>query len=172
MRSARITYGVITVGAGLWCILLVAPSLLAAAGVDAPVLVNGVYQFFRPICHQMDERSWHLLGRAAAVCYRCSSIYFGFFAGALAYPFFLNVSAPVTPGRAVLFAAAIPMLLDVGFMWLGVYQGSTAFRVLTGGWFGVIVPFLIIPAAIEGVQQLLHQTSDHQSTAMKGTPDA
>jgi uncharacterized membrane protein len=171
MRAARITYGVITVGAGLWCTLLFAPSLLAAAGIHSPAFDEGVYRFFRPICHQMDERSWHLLGRAVAVCHRCSSIYIGFFAGVLLYPVFRRVAKPVMPGRMLIVASVAPMVIDVGAALLGVYTGSTFWRVITGGWFGVLIPFLILPGAIEGVHQLL-QTAVQPPPATKGTTDA
>jgi uncharacterized membrane protein len=153
MRSARITYGVLTVGAGLWCTLLFAPSLLAAAGVDSPAFDEGVYRFFRPICHQMDGRSWHLFGHAAAVCHR-------------------RIARPVMPGRALVVAAAVPMVIDVAAAILGVYSGSTLWRVITGGWFGVLIPFLILPGAIEGVHQLLLQKAVPPPPVMKGSTDA
>jgi uncharacterized membrane protein len=172
MRSARITYGVLTVGAGLWCTLLFAPSLLAAAGVDSPAFDEGVYRFFRPICHQMDGRSWHLFGHAAAVCHRCSSIYLGFFVGTLLYPVFRRIARPVMPGRALVVAAAVPMVIDVAAAILGVYSGSTLWRVITGGWFGVLIPFLILPGAIEGVHQLLLQKAVPPPPVMKGSTDA
>jgi uncharacterized membrane protein len=172
MRSAPVTYGAITVGAGLWCILLFAPSILAAAGVDSPALNDAVYRFFRPICHQMDGRTWHPFGHMAAVCHRCSSVYVGFFAGALAYPLFRRISEPVMPGRKLLLAAAVPMAIDVAGAWLGLFEGTTFGRVVTGGWFGVLIPFLILPGAIEGVRQLLTRTPTSTSSATKGTSDA
>lgn len=172
MHSARITYGVITVGAGLWCTLLFAPSILAVAGVESPALNDGVYRFFRPICHQMDGRSWHLFGHMAAVCHRCSSIYIGFFAGTLLYPLFREISKPVMPGRLLFFAAAVPMVVNVAGAWLGVYEGSTFGRVVTGGWFGVLIPFLILPGSIEGVHQLVTRTPIPPSSVKKGTSDA
>jgi uncharacterized membrane protein len=172
MRFARVTYGVVTVGAGLWCTLLFAPSLLAAAGIDSPAFEEAVYRFFRPICHQLDGRSWHLFGRAAAVCHRCSSIYIGFFTGAVFYPVFRRVGRPVMPGRALVIAAAVPMMMDVIAAWVGVYEGSTFWRVITGGWFGVLIPFLILPGTIEGVHQLLLKRSVPPPPAMKGSTDA
>jgi hypothetical protein len=76
------------------------------------------------------------------------------------------------PGRALVVAAAAPMVIDVAGAMLGVYTGSTFWRVVTGGWFGVLIPFLILPGAIEGVQQVLFKTVVPPPPAMKGSTDA
>jgi uncharacterized membrane protein len=168
MRHARLTYGVIAVGAGLWCVLLIGPSLLTAAGWGESPFVGGIYQTFHPICHQLDDRSLHLFGCKCAVCLRCSAVYFGFFAGVLLYPWVRQLSRPVAPGRWFVIAASLPMLLDVGAIWVGLHEGSTVLRLATGGWFGLLAPFLIIPGAIEGISQLVAKADNPPPPVQKG----
>ena len=167
MPGARRTYLMILLGAATWCGLILAPPLFAASG--EPALAALLYGFFRPICHQIDGRSLHLFGLPLAVCARCSAIYIGFLGGTLAYPFFRD---PPIPGRAFIAVALLPMLLSVGAGMLGVNDGGNAGRVVTGGWFGLLIPFLLIPGAIEGVAQLSASSSTPSIQPEKGSTDA
>ena len=47
------------------------------------------------------------------------------------------------------------MLVDVALDECGVHAASGATRLITGGLFGVVVPFYIIPAAQEAMYELL-----------------
>src|SRR5215207_10349032 len=67
--------------AGLLALIVGAP-LLKAGGLPA----GAVYGAFALLCHQIDERSFHLAGFKLAVCARCFGLYAGALAGALAYP--------------------------------------------------------------------------------------
>jgi uncharacterized membrane protein len=170
MQWSRRTYLTILFGATAWCgMLLVAP---IAASSGSPALAGVFYDFFRPICHQIDVRSLHLFGLPLAVCSRCSSIYVGFLAGTLAYPLIRDLRRPVMPGRAFLALMLLPMLLDVGAGMLGVDDPGNAGRMVTGGWFGLLIPFLIIPGAIEGVAQLSVHRSPPSIQPEKGPTDA
>jgi uncharacterized membrane protein len=171
MRFARLTYAVILSGAAAWCGLIVlAPAAASSAGF---VPLGGIlYAFFSPLCHQIDARSFHLFGWPLAVCGRCSAVYFGFLFGAIAYPFAGRLFRGARPGRAFLIVAVAPMVLDVMLEAAGLYESSNALRAVTGGWFGVLLPFLIIPGAAEGISQLLTQPNPHSIQTEKGLIDA
>jgi len=162
----RTAYGFILGAAILWCgAILLAPAL--AAWEDAPRMLSTVlYRFFTPVCHQIDGRSFHLFGFPLAVCSRCSSIYIAFLAGTLLYPFVRDLRRPAMPSRTLLFVAVLPMVLDAGAAFLGICDATFLSRTLTGAFFGLLMPFFIVPAAIEGAGQLF------SPQLQKGTPDA
>src|SRR3974377_1510416 len=104
MQTARLTYAAIVAGAALWCALI----LLDPAALLFPRLAPlraVLYAFFSPLCHQIDSRSIHLLGAPLAVCGRCSSIYFAFLLGTIAYPFAGSILRSIRPGAVVLLVA-------------------------------------------------------------------
>ncbi len=163
---ARKTYSIILGGALVWCgAILLAPALAAWEG--APQwLAAALYRFFTPICHQMDARSFHLFGFPLAVCSRCSSIYIAFLVGTLLYPLVHDLQRSSMPPRALLVIALAPMVIDAGASFLGLHEATFLTRTLTGALFGLLLPFFIIPAAVEGAGQLF---STH---LQKGTSDA
>jgi uncharacterized membrane protein len=171
MRFARLTYAVILSGAAAWCALIVlAPAATSSAGF---VPLGGfLYAFFSPLCHQIDARSFHLFGWPLAVCGRCSAMYFGFLSGTIAYPFAGNLLRGARPGRMFLVVAVAPMLLDVMLEAAGLHESSNALRAVTGAWFGILLPFLIIPGAVEGISQLFAQPKPHSIQSEKGLIDA
>lgn len=110
-----------------------------------------MYQFFQPLCHQIDERTFHLFGAPLAVCIRCSAIYFAFLGGTLLYPVIRSVNRAVLPHRRWLVLAALPMLLDVAAGVAGFHESTLVSRSVTGALIGMVLPFYIIPAAVEAV---------------------
>ena len=121
-------------------------------------LAGGIYRALHLVCHQIPERSLHVLGWPLAVCIRCSAIYFGFLAGLLFYPLFRSLDRPVLPPRLLLLAAALPLIVDglaIGFL---VYDVTNMTRAATGALFGMLVPFTIIPAAQEAAGELFGST--------------
>jgi len=139
------TYAVILLGAILWCSAIVlAPLLGGSSGIGA-----GLYAFFEPICHQMDDRSFHLAGHPLGVCMRCSAIYFSFLAGVVLYPAVRRIGQPKIPGRTWLVLAAAPMLLDVVADVVGMHTSTPVTRLVSGSMFGFLIAFTILPAALE-----------------------
>ena len=171
MRFARLTYAVILLGAALWCGLIVCAPVALAAPRFHP-LGTMLYAFFSPLCHQIDSRSFHVFGEPLAVCARCSSIYFGFFLGALAYPAAGRILRGLRAGPLFLLSAVAPMILDVLLEALGLYESSNVLHALTGAWFGVLLPFIIVPGAVEGIAQLTAQHNPHSAQSEKGLVDA
>jgi uncharacterized membrane protein len=172
MNLQRLTYLVIAVGATVWCALIVLPSAIAASSESFSDMGELMYSVFRPICHQIDERSLMLFGEPLAVCARCSGIYFAFLLGTLLYPAVRRIDNPVMPPRWLLLVALLPMLADVIPGMIGIHEVSILTRVITGGIFGLVLPFVILPAAIEGVCQYPSSSTCSTVHQTKGLSDA
>ncbi len=167
MSLSRSTFFLILVGTALWCAGILAAPLLAAQGVPS---AETMYGAFHQVCHQFENRTLHLAGKPLAVCSRCAAIYFGFFAGVLAYPFLRRVSQPRVPSWKMVAAACLPMVLDVVSGMMGLHEITTTTRLITGAAFGVLMPFVIVPVAIEAASQLVHSSNTLQP--QKGVVDA
>jgi uncharacterized membrane protein len=156
MNLPRVTYTVILVGTISWCAAILLAPLLAA---NSSPVAEYVYRFFQPICHQRPERSFFLFGEKLAVCVRCSSVYCAFLFGVLLFPFTHGLRARNTPSRNVLLLTLLPIAWEVATEWIGLYTSTVLTRALTGGVFGYVASLVILPTAIEGVQQIVHRTS-------------
>jgi len=151
MSRPRLTYLTILLGALLWCgAILLAPVCAAAGGTPARV-ASFIYRFYQPICHQISDRSLHLLGGPIAVCIRCSAIYFAFLAATLFYPLVRSVSRPDIPARRWLVLSLLPMVLDVAAGAAGLHEITSLTRTISGALVGAVLPFYLIPAATEAV---------------------
>jgi uncharacterized membrane protein len=172
MRFARRTYAALLLGAFLWCTLLFLPPILTAAGDAGRALSTFVFGFFHLLCHQLDDRSFHVHGVPLAVCSRCASVYLAFLAGTIAYPALRDIRHPEPAGRGLAAIAVLPMLLDLGLGMAGMREVTNASRAITGGWFGFLIPFLVIPGTIEGVALLLSPSLAPMPPPTKGSDDA
>jgi len=170
MRYSRTTYLGILLGTVTWCSAIVLAPVLAAQGGMVALPAEFIYRLFHPICHQLQERSFTLLDQPFAACVRCSTIYFAFLAGALLYPVLRKIERPVMPSRVLLLAFALPMLIDA--FPIGLYEVTHLTRMITGGLFGFGLPFFILPAAIEAVQQMFATPSTVSIQHQKGLTDA
>ena len=132
--------------AGLLALIVGAP-LLKAGG--APAAAEAVYRAFALVCHQMDERSFHLLGFKLAVCARCFGLYAGVLAGALAYPLARPLVRRDLPARGWLLAAAVPTLIDFALGFFRVWENTHASRFLTASLVGVVVAFYFVPGVVD-----------------------
>ncbi len=151
---ARTVYGILLAGSLLWCGAIIAAPLLEHFG-GSPRTAGMLYAFFHPICHQLDSHSLHLAGAKLGVCTRCFSIYLSFLVGLLLYPVIRRLRDTALPHRLVLAAALLPMLADVALSLSGYWTSTQLSRALTGSVFGLAAAFFIVPAAVEGVAQLL-----------------
>jgi uncharacterized membrane protein len=155
VRTSVATYLVILVSAVCWCVALLFPPLLLAAGGGWREAGFVLYQPFHSICHQLTGRSFTMFGAPLAVCIRCSAIYFGFLFGTLLYLPLRPHIASMVQKRWPLIFSVFPMIVDVVLDMLGVHASTGATRLITGMLFGVVVPFYIIPAAQEAMHELL-----------------
>ena len=170
MRSERLTHAVILAGAALWCMLILAAPLSTAT--NAAPLGALVYAFFRPVCHQIEARSFHVCGAPLAVCARCTSIYFGFLAGTIVYPALRGALRARASGRLLLAVALAPMAAEVLAEFAGISDFSNAVRAVTGAWFGICITAVILPGAAEGAAELFGRRRKDSVQPEKGLADA
>ncbi|HCA81378.1 MAG TPA: hypothetical protein DEP53_16740 [Bacteroidetes bacterium] len=154
MTLTHRTYLVVVLLVAAWCGgILLAPALSGSM----PGVSSALYACYEPICHQIDARSFHSDGGKLAVCARCSSIYFTFLLALIAYPLFRRLSEQSLPSRFWIVVAIGPMVVDVTLNFLGLHGSTLLTRAVSGGLFGLIVPWYIIPVLVEAVSQLRSQ---------------
>ena len=141
----------------VWASVSAAALLILSVAFAAPWLAAGghefsaraLYAFFGAACHQLPERSFHLLGHPLAVCARCAGLYAGFAAGLLLYPLARPLGARHAPERAWLFAAAVPTALDFSLGLFGVWENTHLSRSLTGALLGAAAVFFVLPGLVD-----------------------
>jgi len=166
------TYFVVLVGALLWCGAIVLAPLFSALQEPFTAVGSTLYGIFSPVCHQIDGRSPSLLGMPFGVCTRCSAVYFGFLAGVLLYPIVRRIDRLVYPPRWIVALAVLPMLLDVIAGWTGLHTVTATTRVYSGAFFGLVIPFVILPALIEAVNEVAVSRRRPFHHPQKGLSDA
>jgi uncharacterized membrane protein len=172
MTLASRTYLVVLLGASLWCGAIVLTPVLA--GLPDPIAGVGeaLYGLVSPVCHQIEARSFTVAGLPFAVCARCTAVYFGFLAGVLLFPILRSVERPVYPPRWLVGVAVLPMVTDVILGWTGIHGVSAGSRLMTGGVFGVIAPFVVLPALIDAVREIVASRRNALHHPQKGFSDA
>lgn len=146
-RRARAGWAVAAGLTAVFVALIVGAPLLKAGGFQAAA--GAVYGAFTLLCHQMDERSFHLAGFKLAVCARCFGLYAGALVGALAYPFVRPLARRDLPTRGWLIAAAVPTSVDFALGFFHVWENTHASRFLTASLLGVVVAFYFVPGAVD-----------------------
>jgi uncharacterized membrane protein len=147
------TIGLVIVFA--WVFATVLAPLAKANGltsVSAPL-----YGFFRLICHQISERSFHVEGEQFAVCSRCFGVYFGLFAGFAAYPLWRNIDEIEPLARFWLFLSLIPITIDWSLTIFGIWENTHLSRLITGLILGVACATFIVPATVEITRNLTYR---------------
>jgi uncharacterized membrane protein len=145
--------GVAAIFAGL---PMLAP-VLAAQGHKT--LANMIYRPFHLICHQLPERSFHILGYKMAYCERDFAIYTGLLLLGLVYSASSRKIRPATIIESI--ALSIPIAID-GFTQLFGWRESTwELRVITGSIFAVAVAWLVFPRLETGFGEIA-QTVEKQ----------
>jgi uncharacterized membrane protein len=126
MRSSRfstIPYLLLLSATSVWvCGVWLAPLGISLGRPEAAWL----YLFYHPVCHQLSERSFFLLGYPLAVCHRCFGLYVGFWLGVLLLPLTRGLSARIEARPRVALVFAVPMLADA------LWGGTALTRVATG----------------------------------------
>ena len=172
MSTPRLTYMALLVGAALWCAATVLPPALISLGGERSVAAVLLYGFFSPLCHQLQERCLSLAGHPMAVCARCAAIYAGFLIGTLLYPLLRSIDRPVIPPRWFIAVAVVPMLLDAALGALGAHVVGTATRIATGAACGLLLSFVLLPAALQAACELASRRSGLSTNVQKGTSHA
>jgi len=127
--------------------LIIGAPLAQANGQAAFALA--IYKTFSFVCHQISERSFHLLGYKFAVCSRCTGIYAGLAIAVLIYPLVRSFKDTQTPSLVWLFAGAAPLAIDWSLGYFSIWQNNHASRFATGFLLGAVAVFYILPGLIE-----------------------
>lgn len=128
---------------GLLTLIIAAPFAFHSGH---PFIATAIYNSFKPICHQIHERSFYLFGYPLAVCARCTGIYLGLLFGVLSYPIFKRISNYDRPPIWILILSAVPMFIDFSLGFLHIIENTHLSRSITGSIFGFAVAYFIIPA--------------------------
>ena len=123
-------------------------SIDTAPDSNAMALVSGLYSLYRPVCHQLSDRAFHVSGYPMAVCARCLGIYSGFLFGLLAYPFARSLTRTDMPPRQWLITAFVPLGVDFLGGFVGAFENSPASRLVTGLIAGTAGAFYIMPGLV------------------------
>jgi len=131
----------------VWLTLIIAPPLLKQAGLASAAA--DLYYPFGFICHQISERSFHIHDDKLAVCARCFGVYLGVLLGFLFYPFFRSLNDIRPMPKVWLFLACIPVAVDWGLTFFGIWENTHLSRFLTGAILGGACAVYILPALVE-----------------------
>jgi uncharacterized membrane protein len=133
-------------------IILAIVSLIVIAPLTAgthPQLAKSIYGGFAVLCHQIPERSYFIAGHKFAVCSRCTGLYAGFALTLLFYPLLRSLRATDWPPPVWLVLSAVPMALDFGLTFLGIWENTHTSRLLTGLLLGSVSVFYVMPGLAE-----------------------
>ena len=134
----------------VWLAVIVAPPFLISNEISA----SPIYKFFGYICHQIPERSFHVLGHQFAVCSRCFGVYFGLFAGIATYPVWRPVDSVEPLPRFWLFLSMLPVSIDWSLGFFEIWENTHVSRFVTGAILGTTCAIYIVPALVEIVRNL------------------
>lgn len=135
-----------------WLSLILLAPLAESFGltsVSAPL-----YKFFSFICHQMPDRSFHILEHKFGVCSRCFGVYFGLLVGFIIYPLVRYIEEIEPLPRVWLFLSMIPIGIDWSLGVFGIWENTFLSRFVTGLILGAACGIFIVPALVEIVRLL------------------
>jgi uncharacterized membrane protein len=139
--------------------ILLAPYLASRSSPWADL----AYFFYRPVCHQIADRSLVGFGQPLAVCARCTGIYLGFLVGLGIYPFIRGWRRPALPSGRLFWLVSVPIGLDTAAHFLGLWDTSNTARLATGILWGIILPFY----AMSGIADLVLSRKKRLKSARK-----
>lgn len=155
--QAWLVWTVTTVAVLVWVTAIVAAPLLRSAEID--LLYEPLYRFFSYICHQIPERSLHMLDHQMGVCSRCFGVYFGLLAGLAVYPLWRGVDEIEPVPRVWLFLSVIPIAVDWSLTVFGIWENTHVTRFLTGLILGAACAVYIVPALVEVTRNVSYRRS-------------
>ena len=102
------------------------------------------------ICHQLPSRTIYLEGLPLPVCARDTGIYLGIFTGTVFIMFMKRFDSDKPPGvfiSVLLCILMLPMVIDGIGSYTGLIETNNNIRLVTGAFFGLPIPFFLLPAA-------------------------
>jgi uncharacterized membrane protein len=146
-RLAFVAWSAIAFVVLLWLALIVAPPFLQANNFAAAA--KTIYLVFSFVCHQINERAFHLFEHPFAVCARCFGVYAGLAAGVLLYPLFRTIYDTQPLPRIVLLAAPIPTTIDFALGYFDIWENTHFSRFFTAAILGIACAFFVVPGVVE-----------------------
>jgi len=146
---SRKVYFIFFIFSFIWLMLIFLAPLFTALGGVFEKISHFIYMFFSKVCHQNEDRSFHLFGYILGVCSRCVWIYLGFFIGTSFYPLKYKMNNIGLPSLLYLFVAVVILLLDVMFDTIGIFHNNFFSRSVTGFLLGFVLPFYVIPGFVK-----------------------
>ena len=122
------------IGCLCWLALVAAPPLAAAAGSPYADVLRWL---LHPVCHQLPDRSLHLLGEPLGACARCTGLYVGFTFGVAAWPLMPQLAARLASRPRWVAVFMVPLIVDV------ILPSTTLSRFATG--FAAAFPCALLP---------------------------
>lgn len=146
--------------AAFWVILILGAPLLRASGFEN--LSSTLIGFFSLICHQIPDRTFHILSHPMGVCSRCFGVYFGVLLGIVTYPLWRNVDEIEPLPRIWLFLALVPVGIDWSLTMFGIWENTFTTRFLSGLILGMACAIFIVPALVEIVRNFSRRSANSQ----------
>ena len=141
----------------VWVALIVAAPVAKAYGIVG--VSTALYHFFGYICHQLSDRSFHVMGESFGVCSRCFGVYFGILAGFLVYPLWRQIDEIEPIPRFWLILSLFPIGIDWSLTIFGVWENTFLSRFVTGLLLGFACATFIVPAIVEITRNLTYRRS-------------
>ena len=117
----------------LWLVGIIITPILAAGG---GAFGQFMYFLYKPVCHQMADRSFGIDGFTLAVCIRC----FGFYLGGLLVTSFYLFKENIYMWRMTSYIfCVLPAFLDFLLEKINIYTNIGELRLLTGILLGIAV---------------------------------
>lgn len=145
------------------CLMLVwlgmiigAPFLLSLPSPGGKKIAFFIYWFFSPVCHQLTESSFIIYGNQMAVCSRCFGIYVGMLLGFLTHALLRSFDFTRVIHRRYMMLASLPMVADVVLLAMRGYPPLLWLKALTGVLFGFTLPFYLLPALYQMINQCVN----------------
>ena len=85
---------------------------------------------FRVMCHGIERRCLTMFGVPMPICARCTAIYIGLIAGIAVFMLIPMIEERVM--RVIVYAAAVPMLIDGLTQATGMRESTNLLRLITG----------------------------------------
>jgi uncharacterized membrane protein len=124
-----------------------------------------IYLPFRLICHQRDDRSFHLAGEKLAFCERDVAIVAAAVLTGFIFAMLRHWRSLPLIGFGAVVALALPMALDGGTQLVGLRESTPDLRVLTGTVFSIGVGWFVLPHLESGFTTIRNEISGRRSTA-------
>ncbi len=128
--------------------IIAGPRIITAGGFFAK-LGMVIYNGCRGLCHQDPERTYLWDGIPFPVCHRCLGIYAGALIGMVVYPFTPYFRRGTFPSLTVFLVFALPVGIDVFSEMIGLWEGYSYVRTVTGFMIALVASFYIVPGVGE-----------------------